>query len=114
MVCKLKRRLEQKTIRNLKEASNSMTQAMTVMPATSNIKDASKIMTARNNRNAINSRNESKQYGRHQKQGCLQKQCSRQQHGGRPTASETMGTSKRQQQKGDLKKTRMPDIVETS
>jgi hypothetical protein len=41
------------------------------------------------------------QYGRHQKQGCLQKHCSQQQHGGRPTAAETIGTSQRQQLKGD-------------
>ncbi len=37
--------------------------------------------------------------GHHQKQGCLQKQCSRPQHRGRPTAAETRGTSQHQQQK---------------
>jgi hypothetical protein len=41
------------------------------------------------------------QYERHQKQECLQKQESWQQHGGRPTEEETIGTSQRQQQKGD-------------
>jgi|LakMenE01Jun11ns_1017448.scaffolds.fasta_scaffold9832920_2 hypothetical protein len=38
----------------------------------------------------------------------------KQQHGGRPTAAETIGTSQFQQQKGRLAKTRMPEIVETS
>jgi hypothetical protein len=41
------------------------------------------------------------QYGCHQKHRCLQKQWSRLQHGGRPTAAETIGKSQHQQQKGD-------------
>jgi hypothetical protein len=82
------------------------TQAATVTPATSNINDDSNIMTAHNSKNASNSRNVSNNrmantYGRHKKLGCFQKQLCRQQHGGRPTAAETRGTSQPQQQKGD-------------
>jgi hypothetical protein len=73
----------------------AVTQATTVMPATPNIKDDSNIMTAHNSRNACNSRNESNNriantvWTPSKKQGCLQKQLSLQQHGGRPTAAET-------------------------
>jgi len=98
--------------------ATAVTQTTTVMPATSNFNDDGNIMTAHNRRKASNSRNESDgppTHERHQKQlegeggkvgswkgrsegaeGCLQKQ-----HGGRPTAADTIGTSQRQQQKED-------------
>jgi hypothetical protein len=80
-------------------------QATTVKPTTSNIKDDSNIMTAHNSRNASNSRNESNNRTAStvwtpSKAGMLAKTV-RQQHGGRPTAAETIGTSQCQQQKGD-------------
>jgi hypothetical protein len=98
--------------------ATTVTQAITVMPATSNFKDDVNIMTAHNRRKASNSRNESNgppTHGSHQKQlegeggkvgswrgrsegaeGCLQKL-----HGRSPTAAGTIGTSQRQQQKED-------------
>jgi hypothetical protein len=88
--------------------ATAVTQATTVTPATSNFKDDGNIMTAHNSRKASNSRNESNNrttttwtppkaagWGGGKgweleggNEGCLQKQ-----HGGRPTAANTIGKS---------------------
>jgi hypothetical protein len=74
--------------------ASAVTQATTVTPATRNIKDDSNIMTAHNSRNASNSRNESNNRTANtvwtpSKAGMLAKTV-KQQHGGRPTAAETI------------------------
>jgi hypothetical protein len=109
---------QQVTIRNLKDARNSKnachsldasnrsdTSNNSIASATSNSKDDSNIMTAHNSRNASNSRSESNNRTANtvwtpSKAGMLAKTV-KQQHGGRPTAAETIGTSQCQQQKGD-------------
>jgi hypothetical protein len=88
--------------------ATAVTQATTVMPATSNILRMTEISwpltTAGTQAGAVMKATTGPSTPRHQKQQCLQKQWSRQQHGERPTAAETIGTSQRQQQKGDPEK----------
>jgi hypothetical protein len=82
-----------------------VTQATTVTPATSNIKDDSNIMAAYNSRNASDSRNESN----HRTANIVWTPSK----AGMTTAAEIIGTSQRQQQKG-YPQQRLLEIVETS
>jgi hypothetical protein len=79
--------------------ATEVTQATTVMSATSNIKNESNFMTAHNSRNESNNRTANTVWTP-SKAGMLAKTVN-QQHGGRPTAAERIGTSQCQQQKGD-------------
>jgi hypothetical protein len=119
VVSKLKGRQQQETIRNLKKASNSMTQATTVTPATSNIKNDSNIMTTHNIRNASNSRNESnnraaKRVWTSSKAGMLAKRVKPATAWRETNSSRDNGNIKASTAEGRTKTTRMPEIVETS
>jgi hypothetical protein len=119
MVFKLKGRKQQETIRNLKEASNSMTQATTVTPATSNIKDDSNIMNAHNIRNASDSRNESNNRTANtvwtpSKAGMLAKTVKSATAWREANSSRDNGNIKASTAEGRPETTRMPETVETS
>jgi hypothetical protein len=86
--------------------ATAVTQATTVTPATSNIKDDSNIMTAHNSRNTSNGRNESNNRTINivwtpPKAGMLEKTVNPSAAWREAKAAETIGTSQRQQQKGD-------------
>jgi hypothetical protein len=89
--------------------ATAVTQATTVMSATSNTKNDSNIMTAHNYRNESHSRNVSNNRTAntvctYSKAGMLVKTVKSAKHGGTQggqEAAETIGTSQRQQQKGD-------------
>jgi hypothetical protein len=119
MVFKLKGRQQQETIRNLKEGSNSMTQATRVMPATSNIKDDSNIMTAHKSRNASNSRNESNNRTANRvwtppKAGMLAKRVKPATAWREANSSRDNGNIKVSTAEGRPETTSMAEIVETS
>jgi hypothetical protein len=76
-------------------------------------------MTPHNSRNASNRSNESNIRTANtvwtpSKAGILAKKVKPATAWRRPTVAETIGTSQRQQQKGDPAITRLPEIVETS
>ncbi len=84
----------------------AVTQATTVTPITGKIKNDCNIMTAHKNRNTSNSRNESNSRTANtvwtlSKAGILAKTVKPAIAWREPTAAETIGTSQRQQQKGN-------------
>jgi hypothetical protein len=86
--------------------ATAVTQATTVTPTASNIKDDCNIMTAHNSTNTSNSRNESNNRTANtvwmlSKAGILAKPVKPATAWREATAAETIGTSQRQQQKGD-------------
>jgi hypothetical protein len=91
-----------------------MTQATTVTPATSNIKDDSNIMTFHNSRNASNSRNESSTVWTPSKAGMLAKRVKPATAWREANSSRDNGNIKASTAEGRPQTTRMPEIVETS
>ncbi len=96
-----------------------MTQATTVTPATSNIKDDSNIMTAHNSSNASNSRNESNhrtanRVWKPSKAGMLAKRVKPATAWSEANSSRDNGNIKASTAEGRIETTRMPEIVETS